>query len=138
MSNLQKKIFKNILIFNIFGGLYFLIEILYRGYSFPSMFILGGLCGLLIGLINEYTPNMPIITQMLLGTVIILTLEFLIGCILNIWLGLGIWDYSLMPFNILGQVCPQFGLAWFALSYPIIKLDDWFRNIIIRDEKYEK
>ena len=64
------------------------------------MFILGGVCGLLIGLINEYTPSMHILKQMLIGTVIITVLEFIIGYIVNIQLNLNVWDYSNLKFNI--------------------------------------
>ena len=43
--------------------------------------------------------------QMLICSIIITAVEFTSGLILNVWLGLGIWDYSNMPFNILGQIC---------------------------------
>ena len=119
---------KNGIIFGLFGLIYICIELLYRGYSHPSMFVLGGLCGLCIGLINEYTPKMNMILQMILGTVITISLEFIFGYILNVKLGLGIWDYSNMKYNLMGQICPQFTLCWFLLSYPCIKLDDILRN----------
>lgn len=119
---------KNLLIFVLFGLAYGLIEILWRGYTHPSMFVVGGSCGLFIGLINEYTPKMPMIKQMLLGTIIVLVMEFISGCILNLWLELNVWNYSNLPFNILGQVCPQFAFIWFLLSYVVIKLDDYLRG----------
>lgn len=122
------KYFKDLLIFIIFGVMYVGIELIYRGYSHYSMFILGGLCGLLIGLINEYTPKMNIILQMLLGTMIITILEFITGCIVNLWLRLNVWDYSNLKFNILGQVSLVFSFTWFILSYFVIKLDDYIRN----------
>ena len=70
---------KNAAIFFIFGSLYCLIEILFRGYTYPSMLIVGGVCGLLVGLINEYTPEINLILQMLLGTVIVTFIEFVAG-----------------------------------------------------------
>lgn len=121
---------KNLLIFIIFGLSYVGIELLYRGHSHISMFILGGLCGVLIGLINEYTPKMNIVLQMLLGTVIITALEFVTGCIVNLWLGLNVWDYSNLRFNIMGQVSLIFSFAWFILSYFVVKLDDYIRDMI--------
>ena len=121
---------KNIIIFLIFGISYYLLEILWRGYSHWTMIIVGGLCGLLIGLINEITPKMNTILQMLLGSVIVTFIEFVTGYILNIKLGLHIWDYSNLRFNILGQVSLLFSILWFFLSYIVIKLDDYIRDNI--------
>mgnify|MGYP002769604597 CR=1 FL=1 len=119
---------RNFIIFIIFSLSYYLLEILWRGYSHWTMMILGGICGLLIGLINEITPTMKVWQQMLLGSIIVTILEFIGGCILNIWLGLGIWNYSNMPFNILGQVCLVYTILWFLLSYVVIWLDDKIRE----------
>lgn len=121
---------KNLIIFIIFGNTYVGIELLFRGHSHISMFFLGGLCGLLIGLINEYTPKMNIILQMFMGTTIITALEFATGCVVNLWLGLNVWDYSNLKFNIMGQISLIFSFAWFVLSYFVIKLDDYIRDKI--------
>lgn len=57
------------------------------------------------------------------------------GLILNVWLGLNMWDYSNMPGNILGQICPQFTLLWFFLSAFGIFLDDLIRWLLFGEEK---
>lgn len=44
---------KPFILFGIGGFLYYAIEILWRGYSHWTMFILGGLCFILVGFINE-------------------------------------------------------------------------------------
>ena len=124
------KFLKNLLIFNIFGLTYGLIEILWRGYTHPSMVIVGGSCGLLIGLLNERNKKMNLLLQMVEGMVIVTVLEFVSGIILNLCLGLNVWDYSNMRFNLLGQVCPQFCIAWFFLSYFVIRIDDLLRKTI--------
>ena len=121
---------RNIIILLIFGISYYLLEILWRGYSHWTMIIVGGLCGLLIGLINEITPKMNTVLQMLLGSVIVTIIEFVTGYIINIKLDLNIWDYSNLKFNILGQVSLLFSILWFFLSYIVIKLDDYIRNNI--------
>ena len=126
----MKKLLKNLLIFSIFGLTYGLIEILWRGYTHPSMVIVGGICGLLIGLLNEKNKKMNLLLQMVEGMVIVTVLEFVSGIILNLCLGLNIWDYSNMRFNLLGQVCPQFCIAWFFLSYFVIRIDDFLRQTI--------
>ena len=125
-------VYKNSVIFFIFGVSYVFLEVFYRGHSDISMFFVGGLCGLLIGLINEITPKMPILLQMLLGSVIVTFIEFVTGYILNIKLGLHIWDYSNLRFNILGQVSLLFSILWFLLSYIVIWLDDEIRKYILK------
>ena len=44
---------KYLSLFTVMGSIYYLIEIIWRGYSHVSMFILAGVCGICIGLINE-------------------------------------------------------------------------------------
>lgn len=121
---MKKWLKKEFFIFIIFGISYFTLEILYRGYSHWTMILLGGIVSVLIGLINEITPNMRMWKQMFLGTILITVFEFILGYILNIKLGLGIWDYSNIPFNIMGQICLPFSFLWFVLSYFVIMLDD--------------
>ena len=43
------------------------------------------------------------------------------------WLGMGVWDYSTMPGNIMGQVCPQFLVMWVILAAVGIVMLDWMR-----------
>ena len=131
INGLQNTVYKNIIIFVIFGISYVSLELLYRGHSHITMFFVGGLCGLLIGLINEYTPKMPVILQMIIGATIVTLLELVTGYILNIKLGLNIWDYSNLMFNYKGQISLIFSILWFLLSYIVIKLDDYIRNEIL-------
>lgn len=125
----MKNLLKNLLIFSIFGLTYGLIEILWRGYTHPSMIIVGGICGLIVGLLNENNKKMDVLQQMIIGMIVVTIFEFISGYILNIKLGLGIWDYSNMKYNFMGQVCPQFSTAWFFLSYVVIYVDDFLRFI---------
>ncbi len=120
-----------------FGGVsYLLIELLWRGYTHWSMGVLGGVCFVLLGLINEkYTWDIPLWIQMLIGTFIITSLEFIAGCILNLWLGLRVWDYYDMPLNILGQVCLPYMILWFLLSPVCIITDDYIRYLFFGEEK---
>ena len=91
------------------------------------MLVVGVFCGLLIVLINDYSQSMNLILKMILGTIIVTIVEFITGYILNITLGLNIWDYSNLPYNVMGQICLQFSCCWFILSYFVIKLDDFLR-----------
>ena len=124
---------KETIIFLIFGFLYICLELLYRGRTHISMFFVGGLCGVLIGLINDNTPDIPLFYQCILGTTIVTSIEFISGCYLNIYLGLGVWDYSHVPFNFLGQVCLPFSIIWMLLSIPVIYLDDYLKNKLLNE-----
>ena len=76
------------------------IEIGMRGFTHWSMFIVGGLCFVIIGLLNEwYTWDIPLLLQMLYGAFVITALELISGYIVNIKLGWNVWDYSDRPFN---------------------------------------
>ena len=92
------------------------------------MFLLGGICFVFLGLINEIIPwQMPLWQQILIGAVGITALEFLTGCIVNLALNWNVWDYSNMPGNLLGQICPQYSVLWLPVSLTGIVLDDWIR-----------
>ncbi len=134
--NLLKNLFKLITLFFIGGITYMGIEIAYRGYTHWTMGIVGGLCFLALGGINEFFPwDMNFWKQCAIGSIIVTTLEFIAGMILNVWLKMGIWDYSNLPLNIYGQVCLWFTFAWFALSAVAIVLDDWLRYWLFDEEK---
>lgn len=130
------KILKYLFLFSFGGIVYLLIELLWRGYSHWSMFILGGACFVLLGLMNQqYTRQIPLFIQMLFGAFIITALEFIAGCILNIWLGLNVWDYSNMPYNIMGQICLPYMILWFLLSPVCIIVDDYMRYLFFDEEQ---
>lgn len=127
---------KYIALWAVGGLMYIALELLWRGHSHWTMFILGGICFAALGLINEVLPwDMPLWKQSLIGACIITALEFATGCVVNLWLGLGVWDYSHMKGNILGQICPQFFLLWLPVSLSGIVLDDWLRCWWFGEEK---
>lgn len=131
------KIFFKYLILGIIGGsAYIMIELLYRKYSHWSMFCVAFFAFILIGLINEFISwDMKLWKQMLIGSGIVTVFEFISGYILNIKLGWHIWDYSNVPFNIMGQICLPFSIAWFFISLIAIVADDYFRYWIFNEEK---
>ena len=136
LKKLSKLLLKYLFLLIVGGTTYVGIELLWRGYSHWSMFFLGGLCFICCGLLNEILPwDMVLSKQMLLGAIIITTLEFITGCIVNLKLGWNVWDYSNLPLNICGQVCPIFFIAWYYVSGLAIILDDWLRYWIFHEEK---
>ena len=136
MINTLKDISKHIMLFVIGGIIYVWMEILWRGYSHWSMFLLGGLCFILIGLVNEHISwDDPLSMQMLYGAVLITVLEFLTGVIVNIIFGLNVWDYSNKPLNYMGQICLSNSVLWYFLAGVAIALDDYLRYLLFNEEK---
>lgn len=131
----MKILFKYFILFSVGGLLYMLLEIWYSGSTHWTMGLLGGICFILIGLIDSYF-DLPLYKQMILSAIIITALEFTAGTILNLGFNLAIWDYSDLPLNILGQVCLPFSILWFFLSLPAILLDDWIRHSFFGESKY--
>ena len=132
----QSKIKKYEFLFFVGATIYVVIEKLYRGYSHWTMFLLGGICFIALGLINEVIPwDMPLLLQMFVGGVIITALEFITGCVVNLWLGWAVWDYSELPFNLLGQISLFSSIVWVGLSLVGIVLDDFIRWKFFDEEK---
>lgn len=131
-----KYLFKLFVLFSLGGIFYLLIELLWRGHSHWTMFILGGSCFLALGLLNEfYDYSIPLILQMFFGSIIITLFEFITGCIVNLYLGMNVWSYADLPYNILGQICLPYMILWFFLSGCCIIADDWLRYALFEEEK---
>ncbi len=131
----MNKIKKHAILALIGGIIYGALELLFRGHTHWTMIVLGGVCFVTVGLINELIPwEMPLVVQMLCGAIIITALEFGCGCIVNIWLGLNVWDYSKLWGNFLGQICPLFSTIWYFISLIAIVLDDHLRFWLFGEE----
>lgn len=127
---------KYLFLFIIGGVVYYSMEMLFRGYSHYSMVILGGICFIACGLLNELLSwDTSLLLQGLIGSGIITVLEFLTGVLVNMILHLNVWDYSNMPLNVLGQICLPFSLLWVIIAIGAIILDDYIRYCFFDEEK---
>ena len=132
----MRSIFKHSLLFLAGGSLYLLIEVAFRGHTHWTMLFVGGASFALCGLVNEiFSWEMLIELQMLICMFVITAVEFVSGCILNLWLGLNVWDYSNLPLNLIGQICLPFSAAWYFLSLVAIVLDDYLRYWLFHEER---
>ena len=128
------KLLKLPFLFGVGGTVYYLMEIIWRGYSHWSMFALSGVCFIIINLLNQTWNNIrSLIFLIILCTLIITVLEFVTGLIVNLWLGLGVWDYSNMPFNLMGQICLFFSLLWLLVTCIAILVDNLLRWFCFHD-----
>ena len=118
------------------GSTYCGLEVIWRGYSHWTMLVLAAVVFIIVGLLNEvWSWQTSLALQVATGTALATALEFITGCIVNLWLGWDVWDYSDMPGNLMGQICPQYTLLWAALVLVAILLDDYIRWRFFGEEK---
>lgn len=127
------RVWKNLVLFYLGGMIYVALELLWRGWSHGSMFVVGGLCFLLIGGIDTVFPDMPLLIQSVLGACLVTALELISGLILNLWLGMGVWDYSYLPLNLMGQVCMAYFFLWILVSLLAVFLEDQLRQRLFQE-----
>lgn len=116
------------------GTLYFFIEVIWKtSHGRPemiswTMLLLAIILAVPLERFGAELPwEMPLMVQSAVCGVAITVVEFVAGLIINVWLGMGVWDYSAMPGNIMGQVCPQFLAMWMILAAVGIVMLDWMR-----------
>lgn len=132
----MKRVFKDLILFVIFGAIYFGLECIWKGAATHwTMFVVGGLMGVLIGGINEKIGwDMPVFQQCTIGMGVAIFCEAAVGIVLNILLGLDVWHYTKMAF-FWNQCSLPFCVIWFVLGSICIFLDDWLRWKLFGEEK---
>ncbi len=104
----------------LLGGVgYGLIEVLWRGETHWSMVLTGGACLLAICAVNRRFARKHLLLRASACAAIITLVEFCVGMLVNRLLGLGVWDYSGLIGNVMGQICPLYTFFWFLLSLPV-------------------
>ena len=119
------------------GTVYFLLEVAYKtisgrpeAISWTMLVLAVGLCVPVERCGAELPWDCPLWLQALCCAALVTAAELAAGVVLNLWLGLGVWDYSQMPGNLLGQICPQFALLWWGLCFLFIPVFDWLRYAV--------
>jgi hypothetical protein len=113
----MRKVWETVDLFALGGCAYGLLEVLWRGYTHWTMTALGGGLFVALGKLNRALPRKtPLLARCLLGGATVTGAEFATGCLVNLKLGMHVWDYSNMPLQIKGQVCLPYSLLWGALS----------------------
>ena len=93
---------KNLALIGCGGTIYVMVELIYRGRSHGSMFLLGGACFELMGCVHRRMTRTPLALRGAVCALGVTALELLCGCIVNLHFHWDVWDYSSRPFNILG------------------------------------
>lgn len=107
-----------LVVFGIGSFLYGFIEVMFRGFTHWSMFLTGGIIFYLLYTLFYMIGSGNILLKCLMGCAVITTVEFLVGCIVNIAFKMNVWDYSQEKYNLFGQICLSFSIGWFFISIP--------------------
>lgn len=119
----------DMVVFLIGGVTYAMIEIMWRGNTHWTMLLLGGLCFLTLYKLFGYMSNYSLIEKCVLGAIVITTLEFVVGCIVNLVFHMNVWNYSRMPLNLSGQICILYSTLWGFLCIPINFIANKIRKV---------
>ncbi len=124
----------NVIIFLIGSLGYGALELLFRGYTHWTMMLTGGACLLTLYYLERPFHETPILIKAAGGALIITLYEFSVGLIVNLWYGWNVWNYSLLPGNILGQICPLFTLLWFLLCLTLAFVSKGLKKVSAKAE----
>lgn len=134
----MKKFIGKLGLFLSCGFIYCMIEILFRGWSHWSMFVLAGFLGVFCidSINNVLSFDCDYIVQILISTILCTIGEGISGIILNVWLQLNVWDYSKMTFGtfFFGQCNVLFCFAWMLIISIIIFYCDAYNYYILKIE----
>ena len=101
----------------VMGGIgYPLLEILYRGRSHKSMALAGAVCLPVMRLCARMPCNRFV--RALAAASCVTAVEGLIGACCN--RDHQIWDYRGKRCNVQGQVCLEYCILWYALSWALV------------------
>ena len=101
-------------LFYLGGMCYSALELLWRGFTHWSMFLLGGGCFVLVGRLKRLWAGFPMSVLMINGALLITILELFCGLLVN--RNYKVWDYRNVPLNFRGQICLPFTLLWIPVS----------------------
>jgi uncharacterized membrane protein len=130
---------KYLSIFSIGAVGYAIIELAWRARTHWTMMITGGICFMIIYTLSKIS-RIPLAYKCAIGAISITVVEFIVGCIVNRSLGWGVWDYSNMEFNIMGQVCLLFSIIWYLICIPALYICKLLDNTLFLsyERKYEE
>jgi uncharacterized membrane protein len=110
--------------------IYSLIEIMWRGYTHWTMALAGGLCFSCIYFTENCFKHKRLWLKCCVGCVIITTVEFSVGCLVNRILDWRVWDYSNHRLNFFGQICLLYMVMWYVLCGPAYLLCGYIKRLI--------
>ena len=132
----MKKLSEYIFFWALGGCIYYFFEILFRGFSHWSMFVLGGICLLFFYIQGSLLHwKEPLWRQVLRCIIFVTAMEFITGIIVNKWLHLEVWDYSGLPLQLFGQICFPFIVIFSGLCLVGIFISGYLCYWLFGEEK---
>lgn len=133
MSKVGRRVL-SLLLWTWGGTVYFLLEVAWKTIRGEpekiswTMLVVAMLLTVAVERCGAELPwTCPLWLQALACAALVTIVELGAGLLLNKLLGLGIWDYSGLPGNLWGQICPQFTAVWWVLCMAFIPVFDWMR-----------
>ena len=133
----MRKAVLSLLLWTWTGTTYFFVEVVFktlRGRPETISWTMLALAILLAIPLERFGAELPwdcpLWLQALICGTAITAAELAAGLVLNICLGMAVWDDSSLPGNLWGQICPQFWALWCLLSLPMIVILDWLRYAV--------
>lgn len=124
------------------GAVYYMLEVIYKTATGNperihwTMLVLAIILSMVLERCGAECPwEWALPLQALICTVAITATEMVAGLVLNVWLGLGVWDYSHLPANFLGQICLWFSALWYVLSLIFIPVFDVLKYLVKGGDK---
>ena len=132
----MKKLSEYSFLFAFGGTVYYTLEVLFRGFSHWSMFILGGICMVFFAWQGQMTGwQDPLYVQIARCTLFVICGEFITGIIVNKWMGWEVWDYSDQPFHLFGKICLPFAVLFSGLCLVGICCSGYLLYLLYGEEK---
>ena len=133
---LWKRVAEYFFLWILGGAFYYAFEMIFRGFSHWTMFVLGGICMVFFAFQGRVTNfKEPLWRQVLRCTVFVIACEFITGIIVNKWLHLNVWDYSNQPLQLFGQICLPFAIIFSGLCAMGILLSGYLLHKVFQEEK---
>ncbi len=118
------------------GLIYMSLELIYRGFTHWSSFLMGFIAGAFICdplNNNSFKWDDPLIIQMTISSICITLMEYCVGKLVNT--DYSVWDYRDCLWNVEGMVCLGASLLWGILSLIPIFLGDFIRWKFFGEDK---
>lgn len=115
---MKQNVIKTLLVFAAGGVGYCALETLWRGRTHPSMALCGGTVLVVFRKMAQKSTSR--LGLCLKGCALITGCELACGLVFN--RRHTVWDYSHLPGNYRGQICPTFSALWLGLCWPLSHL----------------
>ena len=132
----MKRLSEYLFLWAVGGSIYYGFELLFRGFSHWSMFVLGGICFVFFAVQGRMVLwQDPLWLQLARCMVFVTSMEVITGIIVNKWLLLNVWDYSRLPLQLFGQICVPFIIIFSGLAAVGIILSGYLMHWLYQEPK---